>query len=188
MENSENATNNLMIEDLEKDCTYISTSKSTKEFRIVELTTFGAMYYVLFLLIFLEIIESIIAFTVLKNDKFFKYFLTLPLLPYIIVLLFFTPVKAICKFDYVNRVFSSYMTPIIPIPNMFYSTNVNFHDIGYFYFFKIRKCNKKNFKCGINKIDGEDVDIAIGQDTYLSKQYDPKLIKLPAILKKYLRG
>ena len=165
---------------------YIKELKYSKgESRIIQITGFKGIYYIFLFFLILEIIEIIIAFTILRRISFLKWLLTLNLLPFIILFLFI-PVKAICKFDYNNKIFTSYITPIIPIAYPFYSHKVDFNDISFFYFFKIKKLSKKYYKLGINKLNGDDCDIILGLDASCSTKYDPKLFLLPSIFKSFL--
>lgn len=168
------------------DYPYIKEKSHAQGERIIEIIAWKGIYYSLLVFLILEIIEIIIAFTLFRNITFLKWIFLFLLIPYFIPFLFI-PVKAICKYDYNNKIFSSRVSPIIPITYSFYSININFEDISFFYFFKINKAGKKYYKIGINKKDGEDHDIILGQDIKCSREFDNKVKQIPHILKTYLR-
>ena len=176
IQNDENSSLSPYIEEV----SYIGAE------RIIKIKAFKGIYIGLIVLLVVEVVLIILAFTLVSSVPFAKWLLILNMIPFIILFLFI-PDKAICKFNYNTKRFSSYLTPIIPIPCFFYKIDISFHDISFFYFFKIPKCTKRYFKLGINTKDGEDLDIILGQDSTLSKQYDEKLFKLPGILKSYLK-
>jgi hypothetical protein len=165
---------------------YIKQVSYSDGIRTIKIIAFKGIYYALIIFAVLELIQIIISFTLLRNIAVLQWFLILLNVPFIILFLFI-PVNAICKYDYNQRRFSSYITPIIPIPYCFYKNDISFEDISFFYLFKINKCRKKYYKIGINKKDGEDEDIALGQDHVVSTNYDENLNKIPRILKSYLR-
>ena len=115
-----------------------------------------------------------------------KYTFIFLMVPFILLILLL-PVNAYCKFDYNEKRFTSYITPIIPIPYCFNRNDIKFEDIAAFYYFRVPKCGKKHYKIGINKTDGQDADIILGQDGSCSREYDPNLIRIPYVLKRYLK-
>ena len=165
---------------------YIKEKSHIQGERIIEIIAWKSIYSSLIVFIILEIIEIIIAFTLFRKITFLKWLFILFLFPIFIPFLFI-PVKAICKYDYNNKIFLSHVSPVIPITYSFYSNKINFEDISFFYFFKINKAGKKYYKIGINKKDGEDHDIILGQDIKCSREYDNKVKQIPFILKTYLR-
>ena len=165
---------------------YIKEKSYSQGERIIEIIVWKSIYYSLILFLILEIIEITIAFTVFRNINFLKWIFVFLLVPIFIPFLFI-PVKAICKYDYNNKIFSSSVSPIIPITYPFYSNKINFENISFFYFFKIKKAGKKYYKIGINKKDGKDQDIILGQDIQCSREYDEKVKQIPFILKSFLR-
>ena len=183
-DNQINEDNNNLIHNSESPSPYIKEIEHANGERIIQITGFKGIYYGLIIFGVLEIIEIIIAFTLLRKIPFLQWLIILILLPFVILFLFI-PVKAICKFDYNNKIFSSYITPIIPISYPFYSHKIDFHEISFFYFFKIKKSSKKYYKLGINKLNGDDCDIILGQDHTISSNYDSKLCALPSIFKSY---
>ena len=185
-QNDGNAANLNLMQDINDASPFIKEKDNSQGTRTIEIMAWKGIYYSIYILLAIEAIQVLIAFTVMRKIPFTKWLLILILLPFIILFLFI-PVKAICKYDYNNKKFSSYITPIIPIPYSCYSININFSDIAFFYFFKFMKCGKKYFKIGINSVDGEDHDIILGQCNACSLEYDKKLNQIPFLLKLYLR-
>ena len=175
------------IQDLQGPSPYVKEISNEHGERIIKITAWKSIYYALLLFLVMEIIEIILGFLLFKNN-YMRWLFVFLLVPFIIVFLLI-PANAICKFDYNNRTFSSYVTPVIPIPYPFFRVKIQFEDISFFYLFKIKKSyNKKKFyKIGLCHIDGEDKDIIMGQDHKCSRTYDPKLFLIPKILKSYLK-
>ena len=184
-QNDNNNDNINLIQDIQGPSPYIKEISNLHGERIIKIIAWKSIYFALILFAILEIIEIIIALTLFRKI-FIKWLFIFLLVPFMIMFLLI-PINAICKFDYNNKTFSSYITPIIPIPYCFYRIKVQFEDISFFYFFKIKKLTKRYYKIGINLVNGEDKDIIVGQDHTKDSKYDPKLLIIPKILKSYLR-
>ena len=184
--NDNNDENMNFIRDINRQSPFINEISYNQGQRIIKITAWRSLKYSLLLFLIIEIIEIIIAFTVFKKIPYLKWLFTLFLLP-IFIPFFFLPVKAICKYDYNNKIFSSFISPVIPISYSCFSFNVKFKDIDFFYFFKIKKTGKKYYKIGVNTIDGEDHDIILGQDDSCSLEFDNRVLEIPGILKFFLR-
>ena len=140
--NDNNDENMNFIRDINRQSPFINEISYNQGERIIKITAWRSLKYSLLLFLIIEIIEIIIAFTVFKKIPYLKWLFTLFLLP-IFIPFFFLPVKAICKYDYNNKIFSSFISPVIPISYSCFSFNVKFKDIDFFYFFKIKKTGKK---------------------------------------------
>lgn len=186
LNNQNDAQEVNFVQDINGPSPFIKEKSHSQGTRTIEIIAWKGIYYSLYILLGLEAIYILLAITLFRNIAFVKWLFILIMLPFIILLLFI-PVKAICKYDYNNKKFSSYTTPVIPIPYFCYSISINFSDISFFYFFKFRKYSKKYYKIGINTIDGEDHDIILGQCHACSLEYDIKLNQIPSLLKLYLR-
>lgn len=165
---------------------YIVEKSHSNGIRVIHIIGWKSLYYGMIVLLVMQLLLVIMAFTLFNDIPFFKVLFIVLNLPIIIPLLF-VPVKAVCTFDYNNKKFSSCQYPIIPIPYTCFSINVNFSDISFFYFYKINQMSKKFYKIGINKMDGVDQDILLGQDHSCSTEFDPKITRIPSILKSFLR-
>ena len=181
-----NDENVNFIKDIYGPSPFVSEISHIQGERIIKITAWRGIYYSFIIFFILEIIEIIIALTVFKNAPILKWIFIFLLLPIFIHFLFI-PVKAICKYDYNNKTFSSHMCPVIPIPYPCYSFSISFNDIDFFYLFKIKKAGKKYYKIGVNTKDGEDHDIILGQDDKCSLEFDDKILNIPSIMKLYLR-
>ena len=165
---------------------YIKEISHSQGERVIQIMAFKSILGALLILLVAGIIQAIIGLVLFRNIPFLKWLFVFLMLPFII-LFSLIPIKAICKYDYKNMKFSSYIYPIIPIPYVCFTKHVNFNEISYFYFFKIKSLGKKFYKIGISKVDGEDLDIIIGQDHIKSQDYDNNLLQIPSLLKSYLR-
>ena len=181
-----NDENINFIKDIYGSSPFVSEISHIQGERIIKITAWRGIYYSLIIFLVLEIIEIIIALTVFKNAPILKWLFIFFLFPIFIQFLFI-PVKAICKYDYNNKTFSSHMSPVIPIPYPCSSFSITFNDIDFFYLFKIKKVGKKYYKIGVNTKDGEDHDIILGQDDKCSLEFDEKILSIPSIMKLYLR-
>ena len=163
----------------------VSVSHSEKV-RTVKVIAWKGLYYALIILFVFEIIMCLIGFFLFREIPSLKIafcFMELPM----IILFLFVPIKAICTYDYVNKVFSCYKMPILPIPYNFLKFSVNFSEISYFYFAKMKSLGKKNYKIGLNTHDGQDKTIIFGQDHVCSEEFDIKLSEIPVLLRHYLK-
>ncbi len=165
---------------------YIKEISHSQGERVIQIMAFKGIINALIILLILGIIQAIIGLVLFRNFPFLKWLFILLMLPFIILFLLI-PMKAICKYDYKNMKFSSYVYPIIPIQYFCLTNHVNFNEISYFYFFKVKSIGKKFYKIGISKVDGQDLDIIIGQDHVKLQEYDNNLLQIPSLLKSYLR-
>ena len=165
---------------------YIKEISHSQGERVIQIMAFKGIINALIILLIFGIIQAIIGLVLFRNFPFLKWLFILLMLPFIILFLLI-PMKAICKYDYKNMKFSSYIYPIIPINYFCFSNHVNFNEISFFYFFKVKSIGKKFYKIGISKVDGQDLDIIIGQDHVKLQEYDNNLLQIPSLLKSYLR-
>ena len=180
-----NNDNINLIQDIQGPSPYIKEISNIHGERTIKIVAWKSIYFALILFVILEAVEILIALLLFRKI-FIKWLFIFQLVP-LMVMFLFIPINAICKFDYNNKTFTSYITPAIPIPYCFYNIKVQFEDISFFYFLKIKKLSKRYYKIGINLVNGEDKDIIVGQDHTFRKDYDPQLLLIPKILKSYLR-
>jgi len=165
---------------------YVSEVSHSGGVRNVSVIAWKGMYYAFIILLCVEILQCLIGFILFREIPSLKIAFCLMLLPIIIPFLF-VPIKAICTFDYNNKVFSCYKMPMLPIPYKFLIFSVNFSEISYFYFAKMKSLGKKNYKIGLKTHDDQDKIIIFGQDHTCSKEFDIKLSEIPVLLRHYLK-
>ena len=185
--NNENPdVENLALINGNNSSPYVFEISHSEKVRTVKVIGWKGLYYSLIILLCVEILQCIIGFILFREIPSLKLAFCVMLLPIIIPFLFI-PIKAICTFDYVNKVFSCYEMPILPIPYNFLKFSVNFSEISYFYFAKMKSLGKKNYKIGLNTHDGRDKIIIFGQDHKCSLEFDTKLTEIPVLLRHYLK-
>ena len=164
---------------------YIKEISDTNDIRKIKILGWKGLIIGIIILLCLQVVLMLIGFLAF-DDSFLRLFFCFLNIPYLLILLL-APAKAICTYDYTNQVFSSYVTPIIPIPYICFSTKVNFREISGFFLYKMKKYTKKYYQIGIRLEDGNDQIIQIGQDHTISKEFDKKLEFIPYILRALLK-
>ena len=187
---SSDSNNSSNIDDLnpinDMDSIYITEISYKRGVRTIKITAFKNIYVILFILLIIQILDTVTAFTILREILFLKILFLFAITPFILFFLFL-PINGICKYDYIHNTFTSYATSIIPIPCKCFYNKIYFQDINFFYLFKIQKFNKKYFKIGINSADGRDREIITGAIYNTSSYYKTQLSKIPSVLKYFLK-
>jgi len=167
-----------------EDNPYISEISYKNSIRKIRINTMKSNLIALIILFVLEIAFVIIGIFLFENKSLKIMFCTIQL-PFIIIFAF-APCNSICIYDYISKTFSSYITPIIPIPYTCLSTKINFNEISGFYLQKFKRGTKKYYKLGVKSINETEQIIAIGQDTSCKLEFDNSLDYMPYILRALL--
>ena len=165
---------------------YIKEIKYAGGIRKIKIKTSKAYLIGIIILLCSEAVFLIIGLTVFSDDKPMKIMFCTIQLPFILMFAFI-PANATCEYDYATKTFSSYVTPVIPIPFGCFSTKINFSDISGFYLQKLKGGTKKYYKIGVKSDDGREQIIAIGQDTKCQGEFDKSLDYIPYILRALLK-
>jgi len=154
--------------------------------RKVSIGSIKAIKVALIIFIVSQIVFMLIAFLAFWENNPMKFVFCFIQLPFIIIFAF-VPCNSICIYDYISKTFSSYITPIIPIPYTCLSTKINFNEISGFYLQKFKRGTKKYYKLGVKSINETEQIIAIGQDTSCKLEFDNSLDYMPYILRALLK-
>ena len=166
---------------------YIKEISFLYDMRKIKIFSWKGNIIALIIFLCIQLILTLVAFLAFNDNHFIKLVFCIVEVPSIIVFIL-APSNAICKYDYTNKVFSSYITPIIPIPYYCFSTKVNFHEISGFFLNKIKKYNKKYYQIGVKLNDGSEQIIIVGQDHTCKSEFDEKLDYIPYILRALLKS
>ena len=194
MTNNINQNQNLLVGDDQQNqnlsnCPYIKEISYENGVRNVKIVVWKSMYWAIVIFLVLEIIEIIISlfFYFSLGLTFTAIGLACCLLPIFIIFLLI-PIGINCQIDYNSSNFTCQPFPTIPITYNFLKTSMSFNEINYFFIFKVQQFNKKYYKFGINKKDGDDLNLVTGQDASCSTEYDPKLKLIADIMNNWLKS
>ena len=192
MERDENEVKNDDIYEKDKmeinrDNPYVVEKSHSPGERIISVVSLKSIYIALIIFVVLQVGLIVLAIFLLDGLPVVQVLMSLMEFPLFLFFLF-VPIKAIIKYNYSQQTITCYKKPIFPISYSCFAKTINFKDISFFYFLKIKSCCKKNYKIGIALKDSDDdIDLIFGQDAKISLEYDNKLYDIPAILKSYLK-
>ena len=192
MANNTNQDQNFLVQDDQQNLSNFQCIKVISYengVRNVKIVVWKGMYCAIVIFIILEIVEIILSlvFYFLLNLTFTAIALGCCLLPTFLIFLFI-PIGINCQFDYNNSNFSCQPFPVFPVTYSFLKTSMSFNEINYFFIFKFRQLDKKYYKLGINKKDGDDLNLVTGQDASCSTEYDPKLKLIADMMNNWLKS
>ena len=165
---------------------FVKEVKYTGDIRKIQIKTSKAFLIGMIILVSIQVIFIIIGLTAFANNKPLKILFCTIQLPYILMFLLI-PANATCIYDYTTKTFTSYVSPIIPIPFGCFSTKINFNEIAGFFLHKLKHGTKKYYKVGVKREDGRILVIAIGQDTKCQTDFDKNLDYIPYLLRTFLK-
>ena len=166
---------------------FVKELSYSDDIRKIKITGGKGMLYALYITLSMEVICVILGLTLFADIKPLKILFCIMQLPYMLIFLF-SPADAICKYDYTNKTFVSYITPLLPIPyTCFFSNQINFYDIEGFFLSKSKNANKKYFKVGVRLQNGQEIIIYVGQDASCSCEFRKEIDFIPFILRKLLK-
>ena len=165
---------------------FVKEIKYTGDIRKIQIKTSKAYIIAIIIFLCIQAIFLIIGLTAFADNKPLKILFCTIQLPFIIMFAFI-PANATCIYDYTTKTFSSYVSPVIPIPFGCFSTKINFNEIAGFFLHKLRGGTKKYYKIGVKGQDGRLQIIVIGQDTKCQTDFDKNLDYIPYILRAMLK-
>ena len=168
------------------NCPFIKEISYTNGVKKVKITTLKAMYIPAIIFIALDVLEICLIYWFYTVDLLFIGILTICVVTIPLIVFLFIPIGINCEVNYNSANFTYRAFPVFPITYCCSEKSISFNEINNFYLFKFRQFNKKNYKIGINKKDGTDVDLVFGQDTTRVMEFDPKLELVPKIMNNWL--
>ena len=166
---------------------FIKEVSYSSDSRKIRISTGKGIIIAAFILIGVQIIFTIIAFTVFADDNFLKMLFCFIELPFLLIILLI-PAYTICIYDYNSKIFISYIIPIIPIPYLCYTRNkINFYDIEGFFLEKKLIVTKHYYKVGVKLKDGQQRVIMVGQEVQCERRHDRRDL-IPFILRRLLKS